>query len=72
MTLTDQPRFGGSELRMSKSVDRVVALRVFESERGHGSSSEVQLFKPRTSKSKLFHFLLIGQRTVSNPINERT
>ena len=34
MTLTDQPRFGGSELRMSRSVDRVVALRVFESERG--------------------------------------
>jgi hypothetical protein len=30
-TLTDHPKFGGSELSMSSSVDRVAAVKVFES-----------------------------------------
>jgi hypothetical protein len=30
-TLTDHPKFGGSELSMSSNVDRVAAVKVFES-----------------------------------------
>jgi hypothetical protein len=72
-TRTDHPRFEGSELKISRSVDLAAELSVFESippcwltKCPHPKKESL------TRKPELFHFILVTYWTVRNPINQWT
>jgi len=71
ITLTDQPRFPGSELNVVSSDDLVSAVNIFESRQTFTFGVIIILKRQRTGKSERVERFLIRYGAICDAIDER-